>query len=84
MNTEFHGEPLPSAASAELRGMAFGIFRLVSGAALLLASVMAGSLWSVLGTSATFVAGTVFAALAATGQLLYHQHERASAASAGA
>ena len=57
-------------APAELRGMAFGIFNLVSGGALLLASVVAGLLWSAVGASATFIAGAVFAALAAIGLLL--------------
>jgi MFS family permease len=57
-------------APALLRGTAFGIFNLVSGVALLLASVIAGALWSSLGASATFIAGAVFAALAAIGLLL--------------
>jgi MFS family permease len=52
-------------APAELRGTGFGIFNLVSGGALLLASVIAGSLWSSLGASATFLAGAVFAVVAA-------------------
>ena len=56
---------------ADLRGTAFGIFNLVSGGALLLASVIAGSLWSMFGASATFIAGASFAALAAMGLLLY-------------
>lgn len=59
-------------APADLRGTAFGIFNLVSGGALLLASVIAGSLWSMFGASATFIAGATFAALAAMGLLLYH------------
>jgi hypothetical protein len=54
-----------------LRGTAFGIFNLASGAALLLASLIAGSLWSAFGASAAFIAGAAFAALAATGLLLY-------------
>ena len=58
-------------APAGLRGTAFGIFNLVSGGALLLASVIAGSLWSVFGATATFIAGGSFAVLAATGLLLY-------------
>ena len=36
-------------APAELRGTAFGVFNLVSGGALLLASVIAGALWSAWG-----------------------------------
>jgi MFS family permease len=59
------------AAPADLRGTAFGIFNLVSGGALLLASVVAGSLWSLLGASATFLAGASFAGLAAGGLLFY-------------
>ena len=42
---------------ADLRGSAFGIFNLVSGPALLLASVVAGSLWELIGPSATFSIG---------------------------
>jgi MFS family permease len=53
------------AAPAELRGTAFGAFNLVTGGALLLASVIAGALWSTFGASTTFMAGTAFAALAA-------------------
>jgi MFS family permease len=52
---------------AELRGTGFGIFNLVSGGALLLASVIAGALWSSLGPSATFLAGAIFAVTAAIG-----------------
>jgi MFS family permease len=58
-------------APAELRGTAFGVFNLVSGGALLLASVIAGSLWSAFGAKATFIAGASFAILAAMGLLLY-------------
>lgn len=58
-------------APAGLRGTAFGIFNLISGGALLLASVIAGVLWSVIGAPATFLAGAAFAALAALGLLNY-------------
>ena len=51
-------------APAELVGTAFGIFNVVSGGALLLASVIAGSLWSSFGASATFLAGAAFAGAA--------------------
>lgn len=54
-------------APADLLGSAFGIFNLVSGGALLLASVIAGALWASFGAPATFAAGAVFAALAAIG-----------------
>lgn len=52
---------------AQLRGTGFGIFNLVSGGSLLLASVIAGALWSTVGASATFLAGAGFAAVAAIG-----------------
>ncbi len=58
-------------APAALRGTAFGLFNLASGGALLLASVIAGWLWSAFGAPATFIAGAVFAAIAALGLLLY-------------
>ena len=60
-------------APAELRGTAFGVFNLVTGGALLLASVIAGVLWSALGASATFLAGAAFAAVAAIGLLGYRR-----------
>ncbi len=66
------------AAPYGLRGTAFGVFNLVSGLALLLASVIAGSIWSTLGASATFLAGASFAALAATGLLLHRPIARAA------
>jgi len=56
---------------AELLGTGFGVFNLVSGVALLLASVIAGALWSGFGPQATFLAGAVFAALAALGVAVY-------------
>jgi MFS family permease len=55
---------------ATLLGTGFGVFHLASGGALLLASVIAGSLWSSLGPSATFLAGAAFTATAAIGLLV--------------
>ncbi len=63
-------------APCKLRGTAFGMFNLVSGGALLLASILAGSLWSIYGASATFIAGASFAALSAMGLLFYHPDNR--------
>jgi MFS family permease len=54
-------------APADLRGTAFGFFNLVSGVALLLASVVAGLLWDRLGAAFTFYAGAGFGALALLG-----------------
>jgi MFS family permease len=51
-------------APADLRGTAFGFFNLLSGLALLLASVLAGLLWDRLGASSTFFAGAIFCVLA--------------------
>ncbi len=55
------------AAPPGLRGTAFGAFHLVSGAALLAASVLAGGLWSAFGAPATFYAGAAFTGLAMLG-----------------
>lgn len=51
-------------APAELRGTAFGMFNLVSGIALLAASVIAGALWQAIGSDGTFLAGALFTGLA--------------------
>jgi MFS family permease len=51
-------------APAELRGTGFGMFNLVSGVAMLAASVVAGALWDVVGPAGTFLAGAAFTALA--------------------
>jgi MFS family permease len=58
-------------APADLRGTAFGIFNVAGGCALLLASVIAGALWSTFGAPATFLAGAAFAILALVGLLAY-------------
>src|SRR6202007_2961438 len=57
------------AAPADLRGTALGIYNLITGIALLAASVLAGSLWTAFGPAATFVAGGVFAGIALLGML---------------
>lgn len=58
------------AAPMERRGTAFGLFNLISGVVLLLASVIAGGIWDRVGAAATFYAGAGFAALALLGLLL--------------
>jgi MFS family permease len=55
------------ASPAALRGTGFGVFNLVSGVALLAASLIAGELWSAYGAPATFYAGAAFTALALLG-----------------
>ncbi len=67
-------------APVELRGTAFGFFNLMTGGALLLASVIAGALWSSHGAPAAFTAGALFAALAVIGLLLYRPKAGASRA----
>lgn len=49
-------------APAEVRATSFGVFHLASGVALLLASLVAGTLWTFFGASATFLAGASAAA----------------------
>jgi MFS family permease len=50
-------------APADLRGTAFGLFNLMSGVAMLVASVLAGLLWDTLGAAFTFYAGAGFCVL---------------------
>lgn len=50
-------------APEDLRGTAFGFFNLVSGIAMLAASVLAGWLWDALGAAFTFYAGAGFCVL---------------------
>ena len=54
-------------APADLRGTAYGFFNLVSGIAMLVASVIAGLLWDQLGASFTFYAGALFCVVALAG-----------------
>lgn len=54
-------------APAHLRGTAFGMFNLLTGIALLLASVIAGALWKYSGPGAAFTCGAVFSALSLAG-----------------
>jgi MFS family permease len=52
------------AAPEDLRGTAYGFFNLMSGIAMLFASVLAGYLWDRFGASQTFIAGGALSALA--------------------
>ena len=67
-------------APENLRGTAFGVFNLVSGLAMLLASIIAGGLWDWIGPDGTFIAGAVFTALALA--VLPFAHRRRIAAAA--
>ena len=55
---------IAEAAPAEKRATAFGIFSFASGAAILIAGIVAGLLWDHFGPEAAFWGGTVFALLA--------------------
>ncbi|HEX8962993.1 MAG TPA: MFS transporter, partial [Rhodocyclaceae bacterium] len=55
------------AAPEDLRGTAFGFFNLVSGVAMLAASVVAGIVWEALGPAFTFYAGAAFCLLTLAG-----------------
>jgi MFS family permease len=54
---------------AELRGTAYGYFNLLTGLAMLAASIIAGALWDAYGPAATFLAGLAFALLSLAGLL---------------
>jgi MFS family permease len=58
-------------APAAVRGTAFGLFNFVSGIALMLASLVAGLLWELVGSSATFLAGAAFTALGVIGTTVF-------------
>jgi MFS family permease len=60
-------------APENLRGTAFGVFNLVSGLAMLCASIIAGGLWDVIGPDGTFIAGAVFTAIALTALPFAHR-----------
>ncbi|MBI4482752.1 MAG: hypothetical protein HY652_07675 [Acidobacteria bacterium] len=56
-------------APQDLRGTAFGVFNLVTGGALLFASVLAGFLWTAFRPAVTFLAGAAFSTVALIGLL---------------
>ncbi|MCB1503569.1 MAG: MFS transporter [Hyphomicrobiaceae bacterium] len=56
-------------APAELRGTAYGMFNLMTGIALLAASVIAGGLWDAIGPKGTFLAGAAFTTVSIVGLL---------------
>lgn len=66
-------------APADLRGTAFGLFNLVCGIAMLVASVLAGALWQELGPAWTFYASAVFTAIAWVGIARYRRDVAPSA-----
>lgn len=58
---------IADSAPVELRGTAFGMFNLLTGIALFIASVLAGLLWDMVGFQGTFLVGAGFAVLTAVG-----------------
>jgi MFS family permease len=64
------------AAPDRLRGTAFGLFNLATGVTLLLASALAGGLWSMFGAPAAFIGGAGFCALALGGLVLFRIRRR--------
>lgn len=63
-------------APVALRGTGFGLFNLINGGALLLASFIAGVLWQAFGASATFLTGAVFACVASIGLLISFRYRK--------
>jgi MFS family permease len=62
-------------SAASVRGTAFGVYGLVTGVAVLLASVLAGWLWDRYGAPATFLAGAIFSLLALAGFEILRRRE---------
>lgn len=65
-------------APDNLRGTAFGFYNLLSGLAMLAASVTAGLLWELLGPSFTFYAGAAFCVLALAAMALWRPRRAAN------
>lgn len=57
-------------APSDLRGTAYGFFNLISGLALLVASILAGLLWDRFGAAFTFYTGAAFCVVALFGLVL--------------
>ena len=66
------------AAPADLRGTALGMYNLTTGIALLLASVLAGWLWTAFGPAATFLAGAAFVGIAVLGVVSWRPSHEAN------
>jgi len=65
-------------APDDLRGTAYGVFNLVSGVSMLLASVLAGFLWDAAGSAATFHAGAALSVGALLVLALGRRHAEAT------
>lgn len=71
------------AVAPRVRGTAFGIFHLAVGVTTLVASVLAGFLWQVVGPAATFLAGAGFTVLGVVGLMLVMRRGRSPGSSTG-
>jgi MFS family permease len=71
------------AAPADLRGTALGMYNLMTGIALLLASVLAGWLWTVFGPAATFLAGAAFVGIAVVCVVSWHPSQGSDTSNPG-
>lgn len=60
---------IADAAPADLRGTGFGVYNLLTGLTLLVASVLAGALWTASGPAMTFSVGAAFSLVALVGLL---------------
>jgi len=58
---------IAGAAPPDLRGTAFGMYNLLTGIVALVASGLAGWIWTAYGPSQTFTAGAIFAAISLAG-----------------
>lgn len=70
-------------APSRLRGTAFGLFNLATGVTMLVASTLAGALWSARGASMTFLTGGGFAVVALVGVLVLLKENRQPADAPG-
>jgi MFS family permease len=70
-------------APPRLRGTGFGLFNLATGATTLLASVLAGAVWSARGATVTFLVGGGFAVVALLGVILLLKEKRIEAVAPG-
>jgi MFS family permease len=66
-------------APVRLRGTAFGLFNLATGVTTLVASLLAGAIWSARGASVTFLTGGCFALIALLGVITMLKEKRAEA-----
>ena len=63
-------------APAALRGTGFGLFNLVSGIAMPAGNLIAGALWDVIGSTATFLARAAFTAIALVAMIPLHRRQQ--------